>query len=102
VNYWNSSGDFYFCLWGIQVLCETFINFIDEWRKVVLRYSVENSLGNKSVRDIEVRLMDTTPPFITKNTFSGTQLKLGSFSQTPVLSFPISLILELLRLRQLI
>ncbi len=36
-----------------------------EWRRVVIRYtSVENGFGNKSVRDLEVRLQDTTRPVI--------------------------------------
>jgi hypothetical protein len=43
----------------------------DGWREVVFRYSVTNSLGNKSERDMVVRLVDTEKPLITKNAFSG-------------------------------
>jgi hypothetical protein len=69
VNYWNSSGGLYFISGGLGSYMET-LSSSDKWRKCILRYSVENSLGNKSVRDIEVRLVDTTPPEITMNPFS--------------------------------
>jgi hypothetical protein len=82
VNYWNSAGDFYFVSDDPGSYAKH-LSTSDEWRKVVLRYSVENSLGNKSVRDIEVRLMDTTPPFITKNTFSGNTIEVGEPFQDP-------------------
>ena len=82
VNYWNSAGDFYFVSDDPGSYAKH-LSTSDEWRKVVLRYSVENSLGNKSVRDIEVRLMDTTPPFITKNTFSGNTIEVGVPFQDP-------------------
>jgi len=48
------------------------------WRRVVIRYtSNDNEFGNYSVRDLEVRLTDTTPPNITKNTFSGGIIEVG-------------------------
>ncbi|MDG1324605.1 MAG: hypothetical protein P8P49_02480 [Opitutales bacterium] len=76
VNYWNSSSDLFFVSGEPGSYAKYSSNF-DEWRKVVLRYSVLNSLGNKSVRDIEVRLMDTIPPEITKNTFTGNTIEVG-------------------------
>ena len=51
--------------------------------KVVLRYSAKNELGNESVRDIEVRLIDTTPPTITKNSFDGGILEVGDPFEDP-------------------
>ncbi|MEK9773379.1 MAG: hypothetical protein VW576_07400 [Opitutae bacterium] len=77
VNYWNNNGALYF----VEGTVGSYSKYPDSestnWRRVVLRYSATNSLGNKSVRDIEVRLMDTTAPVITKNTFSEGTLEVG-------------------------
>ena len=77
VNYWNHEGVEYFVSGSVGSYSKYPSSDATNWRRVVLRYSVENSLGNKSVRDIEVRLMDTNPPTVTKNTFSGSTIEVG-------------------------
>jgi hypothetical protein len=48
------------------------------WRRVVIRYtSAVNELGNKSIRDLEIRLKDETPPTIVKNNFGSGTLEVG-------------------------
>lgn len=56
------------------------------WRRVVLRYtSAVNALGNKSIRDLEVRLKDETPPTIQKIISSNQPIEVGqSFSDPGV------------------
>ncbi len=49
------------------------------WRRVVIRYtSAVNELGNKSIRDLEIRLKDETPPTIVKNNFDSGTLEVGN------------------------
>ena len=82
VNYWNDNGVPNFVSGtpgSYSIIQESDTN----WRRIVLRYVVTNSLGNNSVRDIEVRLFDTTPPTITKNTFTGGTLEVGSLFNDP-------------------
>ena len=78
VNYWqNNEGISYF----VSGTPGNYLKFPDSdttnWRKTLLRYEVINDLGNRSVRDVEVRLIDTIPPLITKNTFSGNTIEIG-------------------------
>ena len=83
VNYWNDNGVIHF-VEGTPGSYTKIQQSDSNWRRVVFRYSAFNSsLGNKSVRDIEVRLMDTTAPTITKNTFSGGTLEVGGAFDDP-------------------
>ncbi len=68
VNYWDPSGsDPQYVLFDEnQNQYTKYSNTATDWRRVVIRYtSVENGFGNKSIRDLEVRLVDTKRPEIT-------------------------------------
>ena len=82
VNYWNNQGVQNFVS-GSPGSYTIFSKTDTNWRRVVFRYSVTNNLGNISVRDIEVRLVDTTPPTITKNTFAGGTIEVGDAFDDP-------------------
>ena len=76
VNFWNNVDEYYVTGEPTAYTKYPKSNTTD-WRRVVLRYTVENSLGNKSERDIEVRLVDTTSPTIVKNNFDSGTLEVG-------------------------
>lgn len=82
VNFWNKDGTtpHYVFFNEDTGLYQKYKQDSDysSWRRVVIRYSSsENELGNKSVRDLEIRLVDTTPPTITKNSFSDSNIEIG-------------------------
>ena len=76
VNFWNNVDE-YFVTGEPAAYTKYPKSNTTDWRRVVLRYTVENSLGNKSERDIEVRLVDTTSPTIVKNNFDSGTLEVG-------------------------
>jgi hypothetical protein len=79
VNFWDSDPTYYIEL--IDKDSNSYQKYPKgdpEWRRVVIRYSsAENEIGNKSVRDLEIRLKDNTPPTIQKNTFDNRPVEVG-------------------------
>ena len=81
VNYWLNGGVRYYAELFDSTGGNSYNQIAsgeDEWRRVIIRYtSNTNELGNYSVRDLEIQLLDTTPPTIIKNTFNDTLLEVG-------------------------
>ena len=83
VNYWPKNSSFMVFNDASKKYDEFEVNS-EGWRRVVIRYkSAENELETPLIRDLEIKLVDTTPPTIFKETFEETTIEVGKSFTDP-------------------
>ena len=80
VNYWDKQlSSPYYILFNEE--SNTYLKYPEgnqNWRRVVIRYSSsENEVGNRSIRDLEIRLVDESEPSLQKNAFENKPIEVG-------------------------